>query len=124
MAPLYDEILSFSPKMAFRILTLKPSRKDNKPISCTLTTHVLDDKTPAFEALSYCWGPLTDPLSVTCNGVEVHVMQNLDVALRKLRHIRKRRLLWIDALCINQASKRRHPRCFLYPFQFCFQRTL
>ncbi|KFA52244.1 hypothetical protein S40293_00623 [Stachybotrys chartarum IBT 40293] len=67
---------------------------------------------PRFEALSYTWG--TDDVSefaqvkdgVAENGsgqVEtLGLRPNLASALRHLRHMDEERVLWIDAICINQ----------------------
>jgi hypothetical protein len=60
-----------------------------------------------YDALSYVWGSEEDPNYVlvgseqTDEGI-ISVTQNLDTALRHLRSDNEPRLLWIDALCINQ----------------------
>lgn len=67
---------------------------------------------PRFEALSYTWG--TDGVSELAevrNGEEedggdqaqtLGLRPNLASALRHLRHLEQERILWIDAICINQ----------------------
>jgi hypothetical protein len=60
-----------------------------------------------FEALSYTWGSIDNPkkLQVACEGarlLELEVTQNLDDALRHLRNDNGVRVLWIDAISINQ----------------------
>jgi hypothetical protein len=57
---------------------------------------------PEFEALSYTWGVanVTEPIFV--NGHAVRVTTNLKAALRALRKIKGTRVMWTDALCINQ----------------------
>lgn len=66
-----------------------------------------------FEALSYTWGS-TDHLedgfvinSVTSDSVQpimstLPLTTNLASALRHIRSVSKTRILWIDAICINQ----------------------
>ncbi|KAK0641412.1 heterokaryon incompatibility protein-domain-containing protein [Cercophora newfieldiana] len=65
---------------------------------------------PAYEALSYTWGSPADKAKDLV-GVEdgsgcitgyLQVRANLDSALRHLRLPDRSRLLWIDAICINQ----------------------
>ncbi|KAN0114672.1 HET domain containing protein [Hyaloscypha variabilis] len=61
---------------------------------------------PEFEALSYVWG---DPLitrPIQLNGQPFQVTENLEAALRRLRHIDRVRIMWIDAICINQRDSR------------------
>ena len=58
-------------------------------------------KAPPFAALSYCWGELSDKVSITVNGLRFPVTANLHLALRRLRAERVERV-WVDALCINQ----------------------
>jgi hypothetical protein len=62
---------------------------------------------PEYEALSYTWGEERSPLSVKVksHGLKrkfIEVTQNLATALIYLRHKSDARVLWIDALCINQ----------------------
>jgi hypothetical protein len=62
--------------------------------------------TPEFEALSYVWG---DPLitrPIKLNGQPYQVTENLEAALRGLRHDDRVRIMWIDAICINQRNPR------------------
>ncbi|KAJ9621331.1 hypothetical protein H2203_007383 [Taxawa tesnikishii (nom. ined.)] len=55
-----------------------------------------------YEALSYCWGNPSVTVSVLVNGVSLQVTKNLAAALRALRSNSEARILWIDAICINQ----------------------
>ena len=56
----------------------------------------------SFEALSYCWGDATTTRQQTCSGHEVNVTVNLHNALTDLRYPDKKRVLWVDCLCIDQ----------------------
>jgi hypothetical protein len=61
-----------------------------------------------FEALSYTWGDHTTLRTIAIRSRKrcfLHVTENLESALRHLRHSNKKRLLWIDALCINQGDR-------------------
>ncbi len=66
---------------------------------------MLDENTE-YEAISYCWGDATDKMSINIKQPEgvfkTQVNRNLHAALKHLRLPDKPRVLWIDALCINQ----------------------
>lgn len=55
-----------------------------------------------FEALSYVWGDATIRTPILCNDVEIRITQNLQDALLHLRLPHAPRLVWVDAICINQ----------------------
>lgn len=55
-----------------------------------------------FEAISYVWGDKTVKCPISCNGVEIGITQNLYEALVNLRLPHRSRLVWADAICINQ----------------------
>ena len=55
-----------------------------------------------YEALSYTWGGTERAESILVHGKELRVTQNLYLALRHLRFEHVDRILWIDAICINQ----------------------
>jgi hypothetical protein len=64
-----------------------------------------------YDALSYCWGDLSNPELVdmttpSCNGASttVKVSSNLAMALRHLRKRDTQRTFWIDFICINQSD--------------------
>lgn len=59
-----------------------------------------------YEALSYVWGSLEDPSHVVVGeeGRRIPITRNLDVAMRHLRYPDRPRVVWIDALCIDQTS--------------------
>lgn len=55
-----------------------------------------------YDALSYCWGDPSFCRQIWCNGRLYGVTDNLYTALLQLRRPDNVRILWIDALCINQ----------------------
>ncbi|CAG9996467.1 unnamed protein product [Clonostachys byssicola] len=57
-----------------------------------------------YEALSYTWGFESEPAEVKLNGEVAWVTWNLYMALSCLRLSDRDRLLWVDALCINQSN--------------------
>jgi hypothetical protein len=55
-----------------------------------------------YEALSYVWGTEKARQPIKCHGYDVPITQNLEHALRALRHPTLIKPLWVDAVCINQ----------------------
>lgn len=91
---------------SIRLLELFPGRPGT-PLRCRVfekvRTHTLD-----YEALSYTWGAPVFPDSIsvdTSSGDCVFpITHNLFEALQALRWTRRSRLLWIDAICIDQSN--------------------
>lgn len=64
-----------------------------------------NDLIPDFEALSYCWGSKENPQDIFIGESDtdrLSVTKNLAEALPYLRHPEWIRVLWIDAICVNQ----------------------
>jgi hypothetical protein len=99
----YDKIDLDGP--AFRLVRLHRGESDEM-ISCTLFQAVLHqhDEVLPYEALSYTWGPMVGHHSITVNGQKMSVTANLYLALKSLRHSNSDRILWIDAVCIDQRN--------------------
>jgi hypothetical protein len=55
-----------------------------------------------YEALSYMWGSEDCPLQIELNGTTIEAKNNLWRALKHIYQTDSVRILWIDALCINQ----------------------
>jgi hypothetical protein len=63
---------------------------------------------PDFEALSYAWGSTEDPVDIfigESGSCTLAVTRNLAEALPFLPFENKTRVLWIDAICVNQQDK-------------------
>ncbi|KAF2464838.1 HET-domain-containing protein [Lindgomyces ingoldianus] len=90
---------------AFRLLRLfKGSEAD---IECELFQAWLHgDSAISYEALSYTWGGTEMSASVKINGRTLHVTENLYLALQYLRSQETDRILWVDAICIDQCNHR------------------
>ncbi|PMD45987.1 HET-domain-containing protein, partial [Hyaloscypha variabilis F] len=63
-----------------------------------------------YEALSYTWETTEKSAQITVNGCTMQVTSNLYSALQHLRLEAVDRVLWVDAICINQENmeERRH----------------
>ncbi|KIN07000.1 hypothetical protein OIDMADRAFT_139713 [Oidiodendron maius Zn] len=55
-----------------------------------------------YEALSYTWGGTEKPDAIEINGSIMDVTLNLYLAMQHLRFEDRDRILWIDAICIDQ----------------------
>ncbi len=62
------------------------------------------DEPSEFEALSYVWGSKKDDVEIVLGGQVKTVTRNLGSALHHLRNDEKERVLWVDAVCINQGD--------------------
>lgn len=80
------------------------------PIRCELLDSFLPSAssnahlttTIPYEALSYAWGGTEKTETIIANGKALSVTNNLYLALRYLRHEATDRILWVDAICIDQ----------------------
>jgi len=97
----YESLDMFSDEI--RLLTLQPAEV-SEPIRASIATMHRSDPGLKYEALSYMWGDCTVTGPIFLNGEEKRVGLNLWHALRQLRHQRKIRVLWIDAICIDQSN--------------------
>jgi len=86
-----------------RLLKLSPGGfSDNLHVELE---QVLLGGTSNYEALSYVWGSTAHPVSILVGPSRertISVTQNLSTALRYLRDANESRILWVDAICINQ----------------------
>lgn len=91
---------------AFRLLRLVKGSETN--IECEIFQAWLydDGAIIPYEALSYAWGGTEMTERVEINGKELGVTANLYCALQHLRYQDADRILWIDAICINQGDAR------------------
>lgn len=91
-----------------------PSAEYDAPLQCRLFTTSLSAPCP-FLALSYCWGSddKTHSLDITLSDRDggshtdmaaLGITASLDEALRHLRQPTESTVLWIDQICIEQAS--------------------
>ncbi|TVY23832.1 Heterokaryon incompatibility protein 6,OR allele [Lachnellula hyalina] len=91
-----------------RILVLHPGPASDD-IKCDLRqkeplAQASFDKVLSYEALSYVWGKEEDPESIILCKCRFAVTRNLAEALKHLRLPNSDRMLWVDAICINQCD--------------------
>ncbi|KAF2137711.1 uncharacterized protein K452DRAFT_235346, partial [Aplosporella prunicola CBS 121167] len=87
-----------------RLLELLPSDKHDDMVECNLSSFSLS-LAPQYEALSYTWSATFPQFQMRCNGKGYSVRAQLYNALKRLRRKTQEGFLWIDAICINQASE-------------------
>ncbi|KAK1995632.1 HET-domain-containing protein [Colletotrichum falcatum] len=90
------------------------SGQGNEPIQVQLNTAGLGDTMQTYDALSYVWGDPKQPRrAISVNGGWMEVYESLYDILTSLRvnsspgltaEHDERRLLWVDAICINQTD--------------------
>ncbi|KAF7557461.1 hypothetical protein G7Z17_g674 [Cylindrodendrum hubeiense] len=77
------------------------------PIRCELfETWLHEVEGVPYEALSYAWGGTWRPEEITLNGCTAKVTENLHTALQHLRSEHRDRVLWVDAICIDQDNEK------------------
>lgn len=101
--PLYESLPAGD---HFRILEVLPGFEGD--LECILHVAQLPEDASTYEALSYTWetdywvSEETSTVSIRCNGTEINIGVNLASALRRIRKKEASRIIWVDALCINQ----------------------
>lgn len=103
--PRYD--YSSLPNGWIRLLRLEPHPDAKAPIRCHLIDHHLVDSGEGlhlFEALSYVWGSLENQQVVYVGKGCLRITYNLFGLVARLRDRARERILWVDAVCINQES--------------------
>ena len=93
----------------FRLVRLFPVAQATDVPRCKINLAKLDQRERRYDALSYVWGDpnvTRDVKIVLPDDTEktFRVTENLFAALVALRHQNKSRVLWIDAICIDQAN--------------------
>jgi hypothetical protein len=93
----------------FRILHLKNSlRGDSEEwkdqvLHGTLVENSLDD-VPLYLALSYAWGDPSLSDVILIDERELKITQSCGAALRRMLKGNSEIMIWVDAICINQAG--------------------
>ncbi|KAF2096472.1 HET-domain-containing protein [Rhizodiscina lignyota] len=99
---------SLAGETAIRLLRIFPGSRFEDQLVVELVTADLSYP-PSYDALSYTWGDDTGNIDrsekLPCkNGGIICITKNCEAAIRRLRLPRKNRLVWIDAVCIDQIS--------------------
>lgn len=103
----YQPLPATSNGPIIRLIELLPSGSSDRMIACKMM-HAPLENPPKYEALSYTW--LHDgypwipntPTPLVCNNTHLNIPMSLETALRHLRDPTEPRVIWADAICINQ----------------------
>lgn len=93
-------------KQEIRLLKVHPG-EDYDPLVCTseITSLISKHHTP-YETVSYCWGKDPGEAAIELDRVPSKITWSAARALHRLRYQDRCRLLWVDAICINQGCKK------------------
>lgn len=100
---------------AIRVIHLQPYKNNQESgktqmIQCSLK-HVTFQQLPEYEALSYAWGNPTKLKTIRIGKEGMNITKNLWDALDRLRRETKQvRVLWADAVSINQEDSEERNR--------------
>ncbi|KAF1960420.1 HET-domain-containing protein, partial [Byssothecium circinans] len=103
----YSELSSETDSI--RLLRLMPHEDETADIQCELFEYPLPNsckRTHLYDALSYVWGNPDEKLPIFIHEQRVDVTVNLRAALSRLRNHSLERILWVDAICIDQANQK------------------
>ena len=98
---------------SIRLLRLMPDKDETAPIQCQLFNYSPQESrewTHLYEALSYVWGDPDKTLPILINEHCFNITVNLYAALLRLRNRSFERIIWVDAVCINQECKQEKER--------------
>jgi hypothetical protein len=87
-----------------RLLEVEPGVGDDILICKLKHVSLLENPAPIYETISYCWGAPRDLASIQLDGRVASVTPSSEAAVRRMRLCDEPRVLWIDAICINQSS--------------------
>ncbi|TAQ89705.1 hypothetical protein B7494_g1990 [Chlorociboria aeruginascens] len=96
----YEPLDHSALRPSIRLVILEPGIRESS-IRIGLVHKSFGDR-PIYEALSYTWGSPDVLKIIQLNGINVNVRENLWSALVHLRDPVVQRVLWIDAISINQ----------------------
>jgi heterokaryon incompatibility protein (HET) len=92
-----------------RLLRLLPKERDPTKLRCELFDYPIfssDRLSHLYEAVSYVWGHKNNLQSIIIDDYSLDVTQNLYKLLLRLRDNSLPRIIWVDAVCINQKNEK------------------
>lgn len=93
------------PDYHIRVVHILPSEQRSAPIECRIAVHSNQLERPEYEALSYAWGdPQDGEKTILVDGQPFAIRLNLWLFLEQLRRDRSVRVVWVDAICIDQRN--------------------
>ncbi|KAH0490042.1 hypothetical protein TgHK011_001527 [Trichoderma gracile] len=105
-----ENMYSYSPLQGhghIRLLRLLPDWNEDAPLRSQLFEYPmaeLEDGPHMYEALSYVWGSPERPYTLQIDEQSMPITANLHEVLLRLRNKMIERIIWIDAVCIDQTN--------------------
>ena len=109
-----------------RLLRVKAGSGTQR-LQCELRQRFLDLKRkPRYETISYCWGDPRPSAQIWLSGTRKSIPACAEIVLRRMRLPDADRVLWIDAVCINQddPEERGHQVGIMYEIYSNTQKNL
>ncbi|KAK7724759.1 hypothetical protein SLS63_008453 [Diaporthe eres] len=103
----YKPLPKIPGEKSIRLATIYPGVGDDDVLVDLHIESFTMHSPPRYEALSYVWGSTEPPELVWVGGpgrATLQVTTNLRTALQHLRYPDQERVMWVDALCINQSD--------------------
>lgn len=92
-----------------RLIRLMPHRDKTLPIRCDLFDYplqrLMESTHHLYDALSYVWGSGEKTHEISIRNCSLRVTANVHTALLRLRDRSFERIVWVDAICINQEDR-------------------
>jgi hypothetical protein len=120
----YGDLLPGSESI--RLLRLLPSEDEDAVIQCQLFNCSLQRSGRGaypYDALSYVWGKSNETRSIRIDQLDFPIQPNLHDALTRLRHQYIERIIWVDAICINQADNKEKEKQIMFMARIYGQAT-
>lgn len=93
-----------SSREEIRVIHLLPGEFDHGIKIELVPIFLSSEPPPRYNALSYVWGREQCQAPALVNGKPFAITSNLDLALRYFRDRVAEKVLWVDAVCINQGD--------------------
>ncbi|PPJ56649.1 hypothetical protein CBER1_01838 [Cercospora berteroae] len=100
-----DSAYEFQPcsESEIRLVTIEPAPDYDSDIHCLITHHSREDQA-RYDAISYSWGSDNSHSTIFCNDRQLNVTKSCELAIKALRHSSEPKMIWIDAVCIDQSN--------------------
>ncbi|RMY79653.1 hypothetical protein D0864_09011 [Hortaea werneckii] len=92
--------------LEIRLLTIYPTTDPSEvPVKCSLShANLGKEPKPTYETISYAWGTSKERKTIVVDDFSLEVPVSAERAIRRMRLRDQSRVLWIDAICVNQAD--------------------